>query len=335
MRKAASVLLLLGFVFYVLSLTAGIFTGTAQESPGGVGLAVLRDSPERAGAANTVTSVVVMYRGFDTLGEVTVLFLAALGVGLLLHGVTGSGGTAKDRGDTASGERARGKNASGERALGDTASGETAREASGFILSTGAKVLLPFFFLFGLYVISHGHLSPGGGFPGGVIVATGFFTALLTGGLERERKGLFSLLEGLAGLSFIGMGFAGLYGFPGSFLAQVLPTGEFGSLFSGGIVPLLYAVVGVKVASELSSAVATLYFAGPTGDYAGLTENHAGPVGNQASPEENHAGPAGNLAGSTDEKAALSSTASEASGETSVGDAARTGDQAQSGEDAR
>jgi multicomponent Na+:H+ antiporter subunit B len=234
MRKCASLLLIVGFLFYTGTLAGGIFSGPAQQTPGEAGRAILADSPQRAGSANTVTSVVVLYRGFDTLGEVTVLFLSAMGVALLLNAF----GTKRE--DKAG--RAR-----------------EAAEESGFILRSGAKILLPFFFLFGLYVISHGHLSPGGGFPGGVIIATGFFTALLTGAVESERKRLLSLLEGLAGLSFIGLGLAGLFAPVGSFLAQIFQTGEFGTLFSAGSIPLIYAVVGVKVAAELSGAVGTLY----------------------------------------------------------------------------
>jgi len=108
-------------------------------------------------------------------------------------------------------------------------------------------------------MVAHGHLSPGGGFPGGVIIATGFFTALLTGDIVKIPEGLFSLFEGLAGLGFIGLGLIGLFGTEASFLAQVLPLGEFGSLLSAGIIPFIYGVIGVKVASELAGAVGRFY----------------------------------------------------------------------------
>jgi multicomponent Na+:H+ antiporter subunit B len=108
-------------------------------------------------------------------------------------------------------------------------------------------------------VVAHGHLSPGGGFPGGVIIATGFFTALLTGDIFRIPEGLFSFFEGLAGLGFIGLGLLGLFGEASSFLAQTLPLGEFGALFSAGIIPFIYAVIGIKVAAELAGAVGRFY----------------------------------------------------------------------------
>ncbi|HDQ14668.1 MAG TPA: hypothetical protein ENN41_07635 [Sediminispirochaeta sp.] len=228
MRKVVTGLLLAGFLFYVGSLLAGIFLVDAPEQPRIVGSTILAGAEDEAGAANTVTSVVVLYRGFDTLGEVTVLFLAASGIALLF----GHAGKAKIKKGNA---------------------------GPGFILRTGGRLLYPFFFLFGLYVIIHGHLSPGGGFPGGVIVATGFFVALLTGDRVNIPEGWFALCESLAGVGFIGLGLVGLFGEAGSFLAQVFPLGDFGSLVSAGIIPFIYAVIGVKVAAELSGAVGRFY----------------------------------------------------------------------------
>jgi multicomponent Na+:H+ antiporter subunit B len=228
MRKVITVLLLAGFLFYFGSLVTGMFLTDASVEPREVGSAILAGAENEAGSANTVTSVVVLYRGFDTLGEVTVLFLAASGIALLF----GHAGTAKKK---------------------------TGDSKPGFILRTGGRLLYPFFFLFGLYVIIHGHLSPGGGFPGGVIVATGFFVALLTGDNVKVPEGLFAFFEGVAGLGFIGLGLIGLFGQEGSFLAQVFPLGDFGSLFSAGIIPFIYAVIGIKVSAELAGAVGRFY----------------------------------------------------------------------------
>jgi len=91
-----------------------------------------------SGSANMVTSVVVNYRSFDTLGEVTVLFISAFGVGLLL-----------------SGKRKRQK----------------MMHKPNFILKQGARIVVGIMMIFGVYVFVHGHLTPGGGFPGGAIIA--------------------------------------------------------------------------------------------------------------------------------------------------------------------
>lgn len=257
MRKVISILLMAGFIFYVLSLVSGLFIGDAGNEPGQVGRAVLEGVRSEAGSANAVTSVVVLYRGFDTLGEVTVLFLAASGIALLL----GHGSTRRDEVNGTDGSRRDGA-AGKEETEDETAwrvSNGCAADTPGFILKTGGRVLYPFIFLFGWYVVAHGHLSPGGGFPGGVIIATGFFTALLTGDVLRIPEGLFSFFEGLAGLGFIGLGLIGLFGGDASFLAQVFPLGNFGTLFSAGIIPFIYAVIGIKVAAELAGAVGRFY----------------------------------------------------------------------------
>lgn len=90
------------------------------------------------GAANIVTAIVVTYRGLDTLGEVTVLFLAATIVGLVL---------------------AR-----------DSHAERRPRAPVGELLTTGTRFLVPLILLLGAYVFVNGHLTPGGGFQGGAIV---------------------------------------------------------------------------------------------------------------------------------------------------------------------
>lgn len=222
MRKIISILLLAGFVFYFATLTGGLIIPSADGGRKSVGLDILSRTADETGTANAVTSIVVLYRGFDTLGEVTVLFLAALGISVFMKGTENKRKKVMDQ---------------------------------SFILKTGSRLLFPLMFLFGIYIIVHGHLTPGGGFPGGVIIATGFFVVLLTSESVQFRKTLMSVLEGLAGLTFIGLGLVGLFGSGGSFLQNFLPLGKFNTLFSAGIIPIIYAVVGVKVAAELSSVV--------------------------------------------------------------------------------
>ena len=89
-------------------------------------------APGELGAANLVTSVIVTYRGLDTLGEVAVLFAATAAVGLLLK-KTGR----------------------------EEFEGVPNRKASE-ILETGGGFLFPLIILFGVYIFLHGHLTPGG-----------------------------------------------------------------------------------------------------------------------------------------------------------------------------
>lgn len=171
------------------------------------------------GSANIVTSVVVDYRSFDTLGEITVLFVAALGVGLLL----GAGSGTKQR--------------------------------SGFILKTAAKLISPLMLVTGIFIFTHGHLTPGGGFPGGSMMATAFLLSYFgSGSINTELKSL-KWVESLAGVFYIVIGLIGLF-VAGSFLQNYLPTGIVGNLFSAGIIPIVYVLVGLKVGSEVSGIIA-------------------------------------------------------------------------------
>ena len=79
------VLALLALMFF--DIAANYSEHTALE---GVATRYVGQGPDELGAPNLVTAVVVTYRGLDTLGEVTVLFISALGVGLLL-GLGGPG----------------------------------------------------------------------------------------------------------------------------------------------------------------------------------------------------------------------------------------------------
>ena len=101
---------------------------------------------ESQGVANAVTSVVVYFRGFDTLGEIAVLFIASLGIGLMI-----------------------GSNSKCE-----------LKSQSNFMLKSASKLLFPIITLYGIYVMIYGHLSPGGGFQGGVIIASGVLLLLIS-----------------------------------------------------------------------------------------------------------------------------------------------------------
>ena len=109
-----------------------------------------QNTAAETGAQNIVAAIIVTYRGLDTLGEVTVLFLTAAIVGLVL-----SHSYAPQK-------------AAGPGIL-----------PPGELLTTGARILVPMILLFGAYVFINGHLTPGGGFQGGAILASGAVLALL------------------------------------------------------------------------------------------------------------------------------------------------------------
>lgn len=214
---ALSAILITNILFILLQNIPTPSYNTAQS---------ILDLNAQEGVANAVTTVVVYFRGFDTLGEIAVLFLAALGIGLMLQT----------------------KNML-----------QTTKTPTNFMLQEGSKLLFPFIFIFGIYVITYGHLSPGGGFQGGVIIASGILLLFISNKSFTISHKLISLLEMLAGISYVVIALIGLLildHFLGNFLPH--PISEMGLLVSGGIIPIIYFIVGVKVGSEMSVIVENL-----------------------------------------------------------------------------
>ena len=189
---------------------------------GDMGEVVFGESSDlESGSANMVTSVVVNYRSFDTLGEVTVLFISAFGVGLLLTG-----------------KRKRQK----------------LMHKPNFILKQGARIVFGIMVIFGVYVFAHGHLTPGGGFPGGAIIAASILLLYLSDDEFRVKLQGMKAAEGTAGSLYVIIGLLGIV-FAGYFLQNFLPTGTVGDVISAGVIPVVYILIGLKVGSELSSVV--------------------------------------------------------------------------------
>ncbi len=186
----------------------------------------LTASPDKLKVANVVTSIVVNFRGFDTLGEVTVLFLATTAMSSILY---------------------KGRHKLGERAV---------LFSSSRIVMTGSKLLFPAIILLGVYVFVHGHLTPGGGFQGGVIIATGFLLMLLSYQDYQVSHVVLSVVESLAGITFASIGLIGLLN-GGTFLHNFLHTGVLNNLLSGGVIPIIYIAVGFKVGAELTGLIYT------------------------------------------------------------------------------
>ncbi len=179
---------------------------------------------EELGAANLVASVVITYRGLDTLGEVTVLFISAAGASLLL----------------------RRRRSSAEK--------KTRLYAeSSEIVQTTLSILFPIILLFGVYIFINGHLTPGGGFQGGAVVASALLFFILARPNDSISHALLMKVETLSGFTYVMLGLLGVF-LAGGFLDnRVLPLGDFGSLFSAGLIPLINVLIGLKVGSELGS----------------------------------------------------------------------------------
>ncbi len=233
------------FIFMMLALVALMFFNLASNYSENTSLSRLAhyyvaNAPQEIGAANIVTAVVVTYRGLDTLGEVTVLFIAAAGVGLLLRR------TRRNQDDDKCLEKA-------DR-LEETANASQHQPASE-IVETATQLLLPMIMLFGIYVFMNGHLSPGGGFQGGAIIASGTMFLLLALPESHISRLMIAITESLSGFSYVLVGVFGVL-YAGGFLDnRFLSLGEYGDLFSAGAIPLIYTFVGLKVGFELSAVL--------------------------------------------------------------------------------
>ncbi|MBN2404860.1 MAG: sodium:proton antiporter [Coriobacteriia bacterium] len=145
----------------------------------------LEHGAEEAGAENIITDVILNYRGFDTNGEVTVIFTALAAVLAVLL-------------------------------LGDasTATEDKPSHSVSVVVSFIVRLLAPFIAMFAVYVIINGHISPGGGFQGGTILGALAIVLTLVLGEDEARRLLPERpkpwLQAAAPLTFIGIGLAGL-----------------------------------------------------------------------------------------------------------------------------
>lgn len=176
--------------------------------------------------ANVVSSVNYDQRALDTLGEETILLGSVVGAAVLLR---------------PSKEEHERKDAHGA----DQGRTLEATRLAGY-------VLLPVTLVIGVNVVVHGHLTPGGGFQGGVVLATGLHLLYIAGQyrtLDRLRPTiLFEVGEAVGEASFVCLGLAAM-ATSGAFLANVIHQGTFGNLVSSGTVPLLSIAIGIEVAS--------------------------------------------------------------------------------------
>ncbi|MBO0681566.1 MAG: sodium:proton antiporter [Candidatus Dormibacteraeota bacterium] len=180
---------------------------------------------------DAVTAVNFDYRGLDTIGEEFILFVSALGASVLLRVLRR--------------EHLRRRPVRG-----------VAREApqtSEAVRLAGIMLVAPGVVL-GLYVVTHGQLTPGGGFQGGVILAAVGFAVFLTGRrLDLRRilpRHLSEAGHSLGAAGFVAVGLATL-ALGAAFLQNILPLGATAQLDSAGFIPIVSALIGLEVACAL------------------------------------------------------------------------------------
>jgi multicomponent Na+:H+ antiporter subunit B len=178
-------------------------------------------------ATDLVTGLNFDFRGFDTLGEEFILFASVLGVVLILREMRGER------------ERPNQEEADEHQLAG-------ASEA----LRALALVLVPGMLAVGVYIVVHGQITPGGGFQGGVILATAPLAVFLAGRYLRMRiLAPHTLVEIGDAAGAIGYGLVGLGGlvFVGIFFKNFLPLGIPGHLLSAGQIDVASTAVGLEV----------------------------------------------------------------------------------------
>jgi len=123
------------------------------------------------------------------------------------------------------------------------------------------RLMVPSIILLGVYVVLHGHLTPGGGFAGGVLIAGSFALMVLAYGsteAKREMKMWHATFGESMGIFLFW--FLALMGvIQGThFFTNFLAEGQTGALFSAGIIPLCNIAIGIEVAAALFAIFFTM-----------------------------------------------------------------------------
>ncbi|MBV8218399.1 MAG: hypothetical protein JO325_08035 [Solirubrobacterales bacterium] len=178
-------------------------------------------------ATDLVTALNFDIRGFDTLGEEFILFGSVLGVVLILRQMRDERDRPNPRED-------------------DQHAFAGASEA----LRALSLVIIPTLLAVGVYIVVHGQITPGGGFQGGVILASGPLAVFLAGRYLRMRivapNTVVEIGEALGAAGYALVGLGGLV-FVGVFFKNFLPFGIPGHLLSAGQIDVASVAVGLEV----------------------------------------------------------------------------------------
>ncbi|MFL5288961.1 MAG: MnhB domain-containing protein [Rhodopila sp.] len=196
------------------------------------GDAINTGAPRDRHVSNAVSAVNFDYRGFDTLGEEFMLVTAVTGAVVLLRGSRGEGVTARP----------------------GTLPDRPIPERSDAVWLIG-RLIGPFAMVFGLYVVLHATVTPGGGFQGGVIITSGLLLLFLNDGYRSWRRiirsPMLDALEGGGALLFALAGLAPMF-LGAAYLQNILPFGSFRDMLSGGLMPVVNAGVAFAVLAGFS-----------------------------------------------------------------------------------
>jgi len=179
-------------------------------------------------ATDVVTAVNFDYRAFDTMGEEFILFAAVLGLAVVLRSLREEH----------------------ERASHEASDEHQFAESSSLLRAFGVALVGPTLVI-GMYIVTHGAITPGGGFQGGIILAAALLIVFLAGEyLAMKFVAPHALVEfgeaaGAAGYVLVGVG--GLI-FAGVFFKNFMGLGDPGHILSAGTMPISNIAVGIEVA---------------------------------------------------------------------------------------
>lgn len=189
-------------------------------------------APIQRRVTDVVSAVSFDYRGIDTLFEEFILFAAVTGISVVL------------------------------RPLSDEARGLPEDEAPDRRIPSPSPavgllgvMLSPLLVLVAIETVTHGQLTPGGGFQGGVVMASGLYVIYLATDYSTVKRyqptSLLEASDGVGALGYVIIGLLGLF-VGAAFMANVVGLGNSGNLVSGGTIPILNATVGLEVAGGFS-----------------------------------------------------------------------------------
>ncbi len=189
---------------------------------------------QETGAVNIVTGMILDYRAFDTLGESSVLFTAAMVVLFLLR---------KDKHSAKYSQLAK--------TMDDNPHSDTYYEPKNdVILQKTAVILVPIVLLLGVYVVLNGHLSPGGGFSGGAIMGAGLIMYVTAFGFAKMRTFFtYKTYQRIVLCALLTYALSKCYSFytGANHIESLIPLGTPGAILSSGLILVLNICVGFIV----------------------------------------------------------------------------------------
>jgi multicomponent Na+:H+ antiporter subunit B len=195
-------------------------------------------------ATDVITAITFDYRGMDTMGEEFILFAASVGLVVLLREQRGEHHDEAGPAPDDAGHR-------------PEAGARRPTATSPALIVVGRWLVGPVLVL-GVYIVSHGQLTPGGGFQGGVVLACAVILVFVAGGRVAvapiRPSGPAEVLEAVGAGGYVAVGLGGLIAGE-RFLSNFLPLGSKGSLLSSGTIASLSVIVGLEVAGAITAIV--------------------------------------------------------------------------------